>query len=216
MVAVIDHRSRRYPAARWRPLRVARLVGGDRRTDPAQHHALAAGWIAEFDGRERAALDAACVAGPSSTSQIVAAVMDCTLEDAERVCAGLVDRRFLIDCGPVEWRDGSIGEAYQFRHMIYRQVVEGSLTGGHRQALHLRVGERLERGYGDRAGEVAGAMAVHFHAGGDYERAFKYSKLASRRAMDRSAYQESIDHMRAAHAALLRRRRDATATSCGY
>lgn len=161
--------------------------------------------IAELDARERAALEAACIAGQSFASQTVAAGMECGLEEAERLCADLAERRrFLIDDGAVEWPDGTVGEGYRFQHMIYRQVVEGSLTGGRRQALHLRIGSRLERGHGERSREIAGALAVHFHAGGDLERAFKYSRLAGRRAMDRSAYQEAIDHMRAAHSVLLR------------
>jgi DNA-binding winged helix-turn-helix (wHTH) protein len=159
--------------------------------------------ISAFSAAERAALDVACIAGSSFAAQAIAAGMDCDLEEAEGLCADLAERRrFLVDTGPAAWPDGSIGEGYRFRHMIYRQVVDGSLTGGRRQALHRRIGARLESGFADRVGEVAGELAAHFRNAGDHEKVFKYSKLASRRAIERSAYQESIDHMRAAHAAL--------------
>jgi DNA-binding winged helix-turn-helix (wHTH) protein len=158
--------------------------------------------IATFAARERAVLEAACVAGPSFASQAVAAGTERTLPDTEVLCAGLAERRFFVDCGPIGWPDGSVGQGYRFRHMIYHQVVDGLLTSGYRQALHLRIGTRLETGYGDRTDDAAGELAVHFGAAADHAKAFKYRKVASKRAIERGAYKEAIDHMRLAYAAL--------------
>ncbi len=39
----------------------------------------------------------------------------------------------------------------------------------------MRIGERLEKGYGSRASEIAAELAVHFEEGKDYKRAVAVS-----------------------------------------
>src|SRR5262249_51201037 len=58
--------------------------------------------------------------------------------------------------------------------------------------FHLRTGERLEAGYRDRAGEIAGEIALHFQRGHDAQRAVPYLVQAGERAIQRSAYVEAI------------------------
>ena len=61
-------------------------------------------------------------------------------------------------------------------------------------ALHLRTGERLERGHGERAGEIAGELAMHFEHGRDFERAARYREQAGENALRQHGYREAADH----------------------
>jgi predicted ATPase len=60
--------------------------------------------------------------------------------------------------------------------------------------LHLRTAERLEGGYGARAGEIAVELAVHFEHGRDFERAVRYRRQAGEHALHQHAYGEAADH----------------------
>jgi len=74
-------------------------------------------------------------------------------------------------------------------------VVYERVTGRRRVRLHQRIGEREEAAYGERAGEIAAELAVHFERGRDYRRAVRYLGQAGERALRRSAYQEAITHL---------------------
>ncbi len=62
--------------------------------------------------------------------------------------------------------------------------------------LHRLIGERKEAGYGERVGEIAGELALHFERGRDYPRAVRYRQSAAEQALRRSAYHEAVVHCR--------------------
>src|SRR6266446_10038351 len=93
----------------------------------------------------------------------VAASIDAEMAQVEEQCAGLVRReQFLRARGTSEWPDGTVAARYSFLHALYQQVVYDRVTAGRRVGLHRRLGERLEAAYGDRAGEIAAELEVHF------------------------------------------------------
>jgi predicted ATPase len=59
----------------------------------------------------------------------------------------------------------------------------------------LRTGERLEQGYGQRAGEIAGELAMHFAEGRDFARAARYHHQAGEIALRQHGYREAADHL---------------------
>jgi predicted ATPase len=61
-----------------------------------------------------------------------------------------------------------------------------------RLELHRCIGARLEAGYGDRAGEIAASLAVHFERGGEIRQAVHYWQQAGDNAAQRNAYHEAI------------------------
>jgi DNA-binding winged helix-turn-helix (wHTH) protein/tetratricopeptide (TPR) repeat protein len=148
---------------------------------------------------ERSALDAASVAGSEFTTAAVAAAIDRPRSEAEDICAGLAARTDLIAAtGVAVWPDGTTGGRYEFRHVLYRDVLEAAVPATLRPMLHRRVGEVLERAWGNRTDEIAGALAVHFQAAGDASRAVRYRVVAADRAKQRSANPEVVVHLRAA------------------
>ena len=143
---------------------------------------------------EQAVLVAASVAGAEfSAAVVVAAGID--PQQGELRCQTLARRgQFLREVGSAEWPDGTVAGRYAFIHALYQQVLYGRLSIGERVRLHLRTAERLERGYGERAGEIAAELAVHFEHGRDFERAARYRRQAGEHALRQHAYHEVADH----------------------
>jgi predicted ATPase len=143
---------------------------------------------------EEATLALASVAGVEFPAALVGAGAS-DAHDGERTCQALARRgQFLRIAGVTEWPDGTVAGRYAFIHALYQQVLHARLPAGHRAALHLRTGERLERGYGERADEIASELAVHFEEGRDLERAVRYRTRAGERALRQHAYREAADH----------------------
>jgi predicted ATPase len=143
---------------------------------------------------ERAMLAVASVAG-AELSAAVAGADGIDAQEAERRCEALARRgQFLRGAGVAEWPDGTVAGRYAFIHALYQQVLYARVSIGDRVGLHLRIGERLERSYGQRASEIAGELATHFEHGRDFERAARYRREAGEHALRQHAYREAADH----------------------
>jgi DNA-binding winged helix-turn-helix (wHTH) protein/predicted ATPase len=143
---------------------------------------------------ERRVLEVASVAGVEFSAAAVAAGLGVAVEEVEEQCEGLGRReQFLRMREPAEWPDGTVASRYQFVHALYQEVVYGRIPAARRSTLHRRIGERTEAAYGDRAGEIAAELAVHFERGRDYRRAIQYLRQAGENAVRRSAHQEAIN-----------------------
>ena len=143
---------------------------------------------------EQEVLVAASVAGVEFSAALTAAA-GIDASHAELRCAALARRgQFLRVVGEAEWPDGTVAERYAFIHALYQQVLYARVSVGARAGLHLQAGERLERGYGDRAGEIAAELAVHFERGRDTTRAARYRGLAGEQALRHHGYREAAEH----------------------
>ena len=87
---------------------------------------------------------------------------------------------------------GIKGSSYDFSHDKIREVTCQQMSGARRQQVHRRVGEALEIECGDRLDEVVSRLAHHFTAGGDKEKALRYSIRAGDRARELYANEEAI------------------------
>ena len=144
---------------------------------------------------EQAMLAVGCVAG-AEFSAAVGTAGGIGAEEAERRCDALARRgQFLRAIGVAEWPDGTVAGRYAFIHSLYQHVLYVRLPFGQRARLHLRTGERLEQGYGQRAGEIAGELAVHFAEGRDIARAAQYHQQAAKVALRQHGYREAADHL---------------------
>lgn len=102
--------------------------------------------------------------------------------------------RLIRRVGIAEWPDGTVAGRYAFIHALYQQVLYGRIPVGERAGRHRWIAERLERGYGERAGEIAGELAVHFEHARASERAARYRRRAGEHALRQHAYREAADH----------------------
>ncbi len=137
-------------------------------------------------------LEAASIVGGTFATQTVAAATerDCTAVEAELEPLARA-ALFLKGAGEIEWPDGTHGSEYEFRHALYRQVLLRRITPARRQVLHRRIALGLERGYGERVSEVAGALSLHHEQAGDVFRTVDYIEMLVQQANARSAVHEA-------------------------
>ena len=115
---------------------------------------------------------------------------------AEEHCQALArQRKFLSADGWTEWPDGTVAGRYRFIHSLYQNVLYGRIPVGRRLQLHRAIGEREEQAYGERAGEIAAELAMHFEQARVFDRAVPYLQQAAHNALQRCAYQEAIAHL---------------------
>lgn len=147
---------------------------------------------------DREILSAASVAGPEFASATVAAALERDAEEIElRLDALTRQRRFVVPREPVEWPDGTVSARFGFDHHLYPRILYDRTPSGRRARLHMRIGNRLEAGYGHLAVERTPELVVHFARGGDPVRAVRYRRLAAERAMRRGAPREAAGHLTA-------------------
>jgi predicted ATPase len=145
---------------------------------------------------EQRVLQAASVAGMEFPTAAVAAALEADVAEVEEWCAGLATRQhFLRRLGISQWPDGTVGERYEFLHALYQHLWHERVGMRRRRLLHLRIGERQEAAYGNRVGEIAAELSVHFEEGQDFNRALQYRRQAAMNALQRSANQEAIVHL---------------------
>ena len=162
--------------------------------------------VQQFEGLSpaaRAMLESASVVGVEFATAAVAAGVERSVGEVEEQCEALARcGQFVRRSGVEEWLDGTVTGRYAFLHALHQQVVYEQMPIGRRLWLHQQIGTRLEAGYGERAGERAAELALHFAAGRDHARAVHYRRQAAANALRRWAYQEAIGHLTAGLALL--------------
>lgn len=155
--------------------------------------------LARLTSSEREILEVASAAGEHFSAATVAAALCQHTENIEAGCSALARRRlFLHNMEYAAWPDGTIASCYAFRHALYRATLYEQLPAARRVRLHVAIADRLERGFGDRAPELAAELAAHFERGGDVARAARYHHAAGDNAGARTAAREAIEHYRRA------------------
>jgi len=151
--------------------------------------------VERLDAEQQRVLEAASVAGLEFSASVVASALDTDSEAVEARCMDLLRRqRFLRPAGVAGWRVGTIAERFAFRHDLYREAVSRRLGAGRRRTLHLRIGTWREQAYGERAGEIAATLAVHFEEGREPLKAALYRRHATDQALLRHALHEAVAH----------------------
>jgi predicted ATPase len=101
-------------------------------------------------------------------------------------------RQFIQDCGVQELPNGESVAWYGFIHALYQNVLYDRMPASRRVQLHRRIGEQEEEIHGERAGEIAAELAMHFERGSSYKQSVRYLQRAAENAMRRFAYKEAI------------------------
>ena len=143
---------------------------------------------------ERTVLEAASVAGMECSSVAIAAGLDKPTEWVEKHCEELARRhQFLSPAWLVELPDGTVTPRQRFIHVLYREVPYRLIAPRLRSQIHQRIAECGEQIYGDRKGEIAAELAMHYEQSRDWPRALEYLLQAAENAAARSAHHEAID-----------------------
>lgn len=149
--------------------------------------------IERLDDDERWILEGASIVGMDCSAVAISAGLDEDIVKIEEVCDKLVRRhQFLFPAYLAELPDGTITPRYRFIHVLYLDVLYKQVAPTRRSQIHQRIGERGEKVYGDRVGEIAAELAVHFEQGRDWNRAIKYLVQAAENASHRFARYEAI------------------------
>jgi len=152
---------------------------------------------------ERAMLETMSVLGRTGASAAIAAGADVATTEVEATLGELArERWFVRERPPTEWPDGTISASFEFLHSLYGEVLESRVHPARRVELHRRIGERLESGYGYRAGEIAAELAVHFEQARDTSRAVTHLQRAADTSRRRNAYLIAEQQLRRALALL--------------
>jgi DNA-binding winged helix-turn-helix (wHTH) protein/tetratricopeptide (TPR) repeat protein len=160
---------------------------------PATLRALIELQLAHLRPEDQMLLEAASVAGVEFAAAAVAAAVDRGEEAVEARCTALAHQgQFLHAGGHAEWPDGTVTTCYDFRHALYQEVLYQRVPAGRQSRWHARIGIRLARGFGENAGEMAAALAMHLVRGRLLPQAMPYLRQAGQQAFQRAAYQEAV------------------------
>ena len=138
-------------------------------------------------------LEAASVSGAEFSTLAVVSALGEDRALVEARCVELArQHQFIQDCGVQELPNGEAVTRYGFIHALYQNVLYERLSTSTRVQLHRLIGEQGEVVYGERAGEIAAELAMHFERGLAFKRAAKYLRCAADNAIRRFAYREAV------------------------
>jgi DNA-binding CsgD family transcriptional regulator len=87
------------------------------------------------------------------------------------------------------------GDQFAFRHALTREAVLAELLQREQRSLHGAVGAAIEARTTDDHATAADALAYHFDAAGDPERALRYHELAAHVATRVFAFAAALSHL---------------------
>src|SRR6266566_2149355 len=154
--------------------------------------------IERLSAEEQRALEVASVAGAVFSVDIAANAADVEPDHFEDLYAALARRhRIIRPADPRQFPDGSDSSRYEFVHALYREVLYRRQAPRSRAKLHRRIGECLEKLLLREAREIgpddlAAQLAHHFEQGNEWDKALRYTRLASDVAVKRYSPNEAL------------------------
>ena len=137
-------------------------------------------------------LEVASVAGLTFAASTVAAVTETTESLVERIFSPISQQlRFIRPTAQQDASEPPTGDKFEFLHVLYRDALYRRLSPIRLRELHRKVGRSMEEAFGERAGEIAAELAMHFEQGQDIPRALLYLEKAALNARNRSAFTEA-------------------------
>ena len=93
------------------------------------------------------------------------------------------------------FRRGSPPDAeYTFKHALVQDAAYESLLKSRRQAIHARIAQSLEEHFPETARVQPELVAHHHSEAGAVKPAIRYLRMAGKRAAERSANAEAVEH----------------------
>jgi DNA-binding winged helix-turn-helix (wHTH) protein len=151
---------------------------------------------------DRSLLEAAAVAGVEFTAEEIAATLGAKSDVVEAACERLAREQRFWRLAEIAGGPEHVARRYAFIHALYQSIVYADIPETRRGRFHQRVGEFLEKTYGEAAERIAAKLAHHFQQSRDYERAIGYLAAEARTAQQRFAAREALGSLEAALALL--------------
>ena len=149
--------------------------------------------IERLEPSEQRILEGASIVGMDCSAIAISAGLAEDVVQVEEICDSLARKsHFLLPAYLAELPDGTRTSRYRFIHALYLDVLYKRVALTRRRQIHGRIGERGETIYGERVGEIAAELAVHFEQSQDFVRAVKYLLLAAENATRCSADHEAV------------------------
>jgi len=156
---------------------------------PASVQSLLTARVDRLALRDRVLLQAAAVIGRRFDPQLLAAITN----DSGDVQARLGAMQAL----DLVFYEGKTGD-YSFKHALVRDALYQSLLTGPRAALHLKIGEEIERRSGNRLAEVVELLAHNFSQTDRTDKAFTYLSAAGAKSLEVYSLEEAGKYFAAA------------------
>jgi class 3 adenylate cyclase/tetratricopeptide (TPR) repeat protein len=174
--------------------------------------------VREQDNRFCLARDLREVTIPSTIQDVIMARVDAMPDGARELLrvASVIDREFsydliaritdipepellvrlstLKDAELIHERGIYPDSTYVFRHALTRELLYDSILTGKKKQLHERIGRAIEVSSVHNIDQHYAVLAEHFTASGDFETAAKYSKLASKKDLEKGSYLGAINY----------------------
>ena len=91
---------------------------------------------------------------------------------------------------------------FSFKHALTYQVAYRSLLSDRRRSMHTTILHSMEQRYLDRTSDHAEELARHALHAGDWDKTLRYTLEAGKKAFERSAHRETVQHLEEALKAL--------------
>jgi class 3 adenylate cyclase/tetratricopeptide (TPR) repeat protein len=182
-VAALVERSGGHPLFLRELLNAAR-AGEDVQSLPDTVEGLIAARIDTLPRDDRAVLRHAAVLGVQFTEVLLSELLEAEIGPTLRRLGDFVD---------------GVGDGWlRFRHALLRDVAYEALPFRRRRVLHGRAADLVERQAAGRPEEAAELLALHCHAAHDWERSWRWSRMAGERALRHAAPAEAAGFFRRA------------------
>ncbi len=154
--------------------------------------------IDEVDPAERRLLDAASIGGLKIDAAMIAAALGEPVVAVDAACTTLSRHSPILQrIGETVWPDGTASGSYQFRHVLYPEVLYDEQSPAARREAHGRIARALAAGFSETARE-APTIAHHFECAGDNDEAITHHIMAAHLSNERFASKEAVWHLRRA------------------
>lgn len=146
----------------------------------------------QLPASEQKLLRAASVVGGRFSAWAAGVLLDTGPQGVEEMCDSLVSQQqFLKRAGTPESVNGFSAADYEFKHILYREVLYRQLNRTQRRQLHLQLAAKMEVLPAAKA-TLASELAFHFEEGRNYDKAVQYLVLSATNAMRRYAHGDAI------------------------
>lgn len=155
--------------------------------------------IGRLTEKMREVLTLASVEGQEFTAEVIARLRKEEVRELIKVLSSELEKRHhLVSAKGIRSLDKQRLSLYVFQNNLFQKYLYNTLDEVERIHLHEEVGNILETLYGEQADEISVQLARHFEEAGMMPKALEYFAKAGSKALNLSAYAETIAHFRRA------------------